>query len=193
MKKFLSYLTLAMCASFAAHPQASYKISSASAILISGTSTLSDWTVRSKQVAGEMAFAPSGKVAQTDPQTGIIKTGKAVIEVATIKSEKGETMDNKMYSALKKDTHPQISFLLTQPVTIKGPGKVSVTGNVEIAGVIRPMTFDLNLTWADNALHLQGSRSTKLSEFEIEPPTAMFGQIETGDDITVELDLFFVR
>jgi len=98
-----------------------------------------------------------------------------------------------MYSALKKDTHPQISFLLTQPVTIKGPGKVSVTGNVEIAGVIRPMTFDLNLTWADNALHLQGSRSTKLSEFEIEPPTAMFGQIETGDDITVELDLFFVR
>jgi len=24
------------------------------------------------------------------------------------------------------------------------------------------------------------------------PPTAMFGQIETGDEITVELDLFFV-
>lgn len=40
-------------------------------------------------------------------------------------------------------------------------------------------------------LHLQGSKSLKLADFQVEPPTAMFGQIVTGDEISVVLDLYF--
>jgi polyisoprenoid-binding protein YceI len=76
---------------------------------------------------------------------------------------------------------------------LKVPATIPATGTVEIAGVRRPITFDLNLTFAENAFRLQGSQSLKMSEFEIEPPTAMFGQIVTGDEIVVELDLLFKK
>lgn len=171
-----------------------YSISPASKIEISGTSTLSDWVVRSGQVSGEMTFAAvSGKPgAGHAVQAGMIKDGKAILEVSSIKSEKGETMDNKLYKALKNDAHPRITFSLTQPVqVVKGEKSVSATGNVEIAGLTRPMTFDLTLSYLNDTFHLRGSRSLKLSDFNIEPPTAMFGQIVTGDEITVGLDLTF--
>lgn len=97
-----------------------------------------------------------------------------------------------MYKALKSDTHPKITFLLTNPVQIsKAPAKLSATGDIDIAGVTHPMTFILDLTYADNTFHLTGSQPLKLSDFEIEPPTAMFGQIETGDEIEIALDLSF--
>lgn len=177
------------------HAQVIYKISTPSKVQISGTSTVSDWVVKSLKVSGEMAFTGSEqKSAANGSPKGTIREGKAVLEVSTIKSEKGETMDNKMYRALKNDVHPEITFLLTQPIqVVKVPATIPVSGTVELAGVKRPMTFELNMTHADNAFRLQGSRSLKLSEFEIEPPTAMFGQIVTGDEIVVELDLLFTK
>ena len=175
------------------YAQSVYKMSDNSKVHISGTSTLSDWTVRSEELAGEMTFTPSGKKAKdNDFDGGAIQEAKAVLEVSTIKSEKGETMDNKIYSALKRDSYPRITFMLTAPVVIpKSTGKVSATGNVEIAGVTRPMTFELDVAYEANVFHVSGSRSLKLTEFDVEPPTSMFGQIVTGDEIAVALDLYF--
>jgi hypothetical protein len=175
--------------------QVTYRISPPGTVQISGTSTVSDWTVRSEEIKGDMVFFPSEKKPKANElQTGIIKNAKAVLEVSAIKSEKGETMDNKMYNALKKDAHPRIVFSLSDPIEIdKAPSKFSVRGNVELAGVTRPMTFDLNLTNANNNFIFEGSGSLKLSDFQIEPPTAMFGQIETGDEVMVKLNLVFVK
>ncbi len=62
---------------------------------------------------------------------------------------------------------------------------------MEIAGVTRPMTFDLAFSYADGNFHLEGSKALRFSDFEIDPPAAMFGQIVTGDEIVVKLDLTF--
>jgi polyisoprenoid-binding protein YceI len=170
-----------------AQAQTSYTVAPASSISISGTSTLSNWVVRSQQVSGEMTF--TGSIGP-----GTIKAAKAAVEVSSIRSEKGETMDNKMYNALKEDSHPEITFVLTKPIALsKAPARLSATGEVTIAGVTNAMTFELDLTYADNAFRIQGTRSLKLSDFNIEPPTAMFGQIETGDEIDVRLDLVFAK
>lgn len=194
MAKFLKLFCFAvgLHAITVAHAQVTYKISPASTVRISGTSTLSDWVVKSQEVSGEMTFAAFPKKKGSEMQTGTIKDAKAVLEVSSIKSEKGEVMDNKMYSALKNDTHPQIIFSLISPIQVeRAPAKLSTTGNVQLAGVTRPMTFILDITYDDNTFHLTGSQSLKLSDFEIEPPTAMFGQIETGDEIKIAVDLSF--
>jgi hypothetical protein len=195
MRKILMLFcaVLGMLSCMSVHAQAIYRVSSSSTIRISGTSTLSDWVVRSEQVSGEMTFTRPGKHAAGNKlQKGTIINGKTILQVSSIKSEKGDAMDNKMYGALKSDIHPQITFLLTEPISVlQTPVKVSAIGEVEIAGVTRPMTFELDVTYADNAFHLQGSKSLKLTDFEIEPPTAMFGQIVTGDEIEVDLDLHF--
>lgn len=174
---------------FPAFSQDLYKILPASSVQISGTSTLSNWVVRSQSLSGEMTFSATSKTAKT---AGTIKNAKAVLEVSSIKSEKGETMDNKMYGALKMESHPQITFALSQPIDIANvPAKLSATGNVTLAGVTRSMNFDVQFISAENGFHIQSKKSLKLSDFEIEPPTAMFGQIETGDEIVVELELRF--
>ena len=196
MMKNFSKLCLLVTAVFACMPltaQVISRILPASTIHISGTSTLSDWVVKSQQVSGEMMVAPPAKKADRNAvPAGTIKNAKVILEVAGIKSEKGETMDNKMYVALKEENHPQIAFVLTRPVElVTVPATISAAGEVTLAGVTRPMTFDLKLTHEEGVFHLQGSRPLKLSDFEIEPPSAMFGQIVAGNDIVVELNLFF--
>src|SRR5690606_30853315 len=168
--------------------QTAYQVHSTSILAISGASTLSDWVVTSNTVKGEMTFATSPKAKHT----GRISKGQVVVAVEDIRSERGETMNNKMYNALKKDEHPAISFALTSPIDIAASTqKVSVKGNVTLAGVTLPITFDLDVSKAEDGFRFRGKKSLKLSAFDITPPTAMFGQIETGDDILVELDLLF--
>lgn len=175
--------------------QTTHRLSDNSGIQISGTSTLSDWAVKSQDVSGEMIFTASSKKAKgKEIQPGVIKNAKAVLEATSIKSEKGEAMDNKMYKALKSDAHPKITFLLTNPVQIsKAPAKLSVTGDLDLAGVTHSITFLLDLSYTDNTFHLSGSKALKFSDFEMEPPTAMFGQIVTGNEIEVALDLYFTE
>jgi polyisoprenoid-binding protein YceI len=178
------YFATSLAALTTAEAQVTYKVSPKSTLQISGTSTLSDWVVKSETLSGEMLYSGTTKTS--------IRQASVVLDVSTIKSEKGEAMDNKIYKALKSDEHPQISFVLSSPVatSLKDEKKLSVTGDVTLAGVKRPMTFDLVVSNADNAVHLKGSKSLKLSEFEIEPPTAMFGQIVIGDEIKIDLDLY---
>jgi polyisoprenoid-binding protein YceI len=183
-QKVIGATLIVMLAGSPVLSQASYKVLPASNIQISGTSTLSDWVVKSDQVSGEMILATGSKA--------IIKSAHAALEVSSIKSEKGEAMDNKMYNALKHDSHPTIKFKLTKPLELaESVSRFSAAGNVELAGVTKPMTFDLEFTRAGDTLRFQGKRSLKLSDFDIEPPTAMFGQIETGDEIVVAVDLVF--
>ena len=191
--KFLTAVCVILANSLVAIGQTTYKLQPPSSIEISGTSTLSDWVVKSQQLSGEMTFTASTKVAS--PMNGTVSNANAALDVLTIHSEKGETMDNKMYAALKHEEHPRITFSLTQPLKVMtAQSTMQATGDVELAGVKRPMTFALNLvSMADNSFRFKGTASLKLSDFSIEPPTAMFGQIETGDEITVQLDLTFAK
>ena len=195
MVRFLkqSFVILGMLGILPAHAQLIYKISPSSAVSISGTSTLSDWMVKSEKISGEMTLAPAGKNTKgSATPLGTIENTKVILEVSSIKSEKGEAMDNKMYRALKNDTHPQITFVLTRPLeVVNAPATLTATGDVTLAGVTRPMTFDLDFTREENTYRFQGSRTLKMSDFEIDPPSAMFGQIVAGDEIVVELTLFF--
>lgn len=188
IRKLLFGALLTFFALVQAFPQESYKVLPASSIEISGTSTLSNWVVKSSQVSGEMTFDAGLK--RNGPE--VIKSARVVVDVSSIKSEKGETMDNKMYGALKHDSYPQIAFVLTNPLDLpKGASKLSASGNVNLAGVTKPLIFDLEVRREKDAFRFQGRKTLKLSDFDIEPPTAMFGQIETGDEIVVSLDLLY--
>ncbi|HEX8037716.1 MAG TPA: YceI family protein [Chryseosolibacter sp.] len=190
----LSLVGILLVAGLTLRAQVTYRLSGNNGIQIAGTSTLSDWTVASREVGGEMTFTPSKKGTATTFRPGVIRDAKATLQVSSIKSEKGETMDAKMYKALKGESHPEIIFVLTKPLQVsRSAGTISAAGNLEIAGVTRPMMFELDLTCADGNFHLEGSKNLRFSDFEIDPPTAMFGQIVTGDEISVKLDLTFVR
>jgi len=67
-------------------------------------------------------------------------------------------------------------------------GILSIAGNeqeVEVA-----VTGQLT---AEGQLTFKGSKALKFSDFDIEPPSAMFGQIVCGDEITVHFEFHYIK
>lgn len=171
--------------------QQTYSLAETAEVRISGTSTLRDWTVRGKELTGQLTFTPNGK---GKGGAGTIVSAEIALPVASILSERGATMDNKVHQALKGDEHPIIRFELRKPVELRpdrAEYKVTADGVLSIAGVSRAFTFDMVLSRKDGIWTFSGKKAAKMSDFDVEPPSAMFGQIVTDNEIEIELSLVF--
>ena len=157
--------------------QESYKLSPESILTISGTSTVSDWEVTANSIKGSMTGSDE-----------VINDLKIEVPVAEIKSERGATMDDKMYAALKEEEHPMISFTLNESVK-----KDIIGGMLIIAGVEKEIQITRALGRDEGKMGISGVYDILLKDYGIEPPTAMFGQIVVGEAVTVTFDLTFQR
>ena len=169
-----------------------YELSDSSSITINGTSTLHDWTVSVENQTCEITIIFKKKT-KTILKNGSLSNILLNILVKDIVSKKGETMDKKAHKALKIDKFPVINFKLIHPVKFDLIDNNSIlknlSGVLSIAGVEKPITAIINIKYINERLSLSGTLPLKLSDFNIEPPTAMFGQIETGNDIIVNINL----
>ena len=166
--------------------QDNYQLDNNSTVKINGTSTLHDWesVVENK----EITFSASVK----DGVVTIEKLSLSV-EVASIKSGK-EVMDNKTYEALKESDYPNITFLLNEPLTVNSNGKAIAKGTLSLAGVKKEVEVEGNAKANNNAqIAIEGSYTLNMKDYNITPPTAMFGTIKTGEEITVIFDLSLTK
>jgi polyisoprenoid-binding protein YceI len=107
-------------------------------------------------------------------------------------------MDNNTYKALKTTTNKNISFVLTSgTVTQSDPSSylVKVIGNLTIAG--KTQKIDLAATakynGADKSFTINGSKKLKMTDYGVDPPTAMLGTIKTGNDITISFSSKIIK
>lgn len=154
-------------------------------VVIKGTSTLHDWHMK-----GENVKATADIIINSDNKLKEIRSFNGEVPVETLKSGKFG-MDGIAYDALKYEKFPIIKFFLKtideiDPVT----GKVTAQFNVTIAGVTKPMTIEGVFTDLKNGqLKIAGEKKMKMSDFKVDAPTAMFGTIKTGDDISLEFNI----
>ncbi|HMQ60573.1 MAG TPA: YceI family protein [Flavilitoribacter sp.] len=165
--------------------QASYAVKSAK-LTVAGTSSLHDW----ESNAGKVLI--TGQLAVNN--NTIAKNGnfEVKVPVKSIKSAKGKIMDNKTYDALKAEEYPNIRFLLTDlsyKSTSDKSGQLTATGNLTIAGATRSETLTMTCTLAGNDLTIKGSKKLKMTDFKVDPPTALLGTLKTGDDITINFEV----
>jgi polyisoprenoid-binding protein YceI len=92
-----------------------------------------------------------------------------------------------MHDALEKDTHPKVMF------SLKEVKNESLVGTLTIAGNEQNVEIAAKMEASGNTLKINGQYAIALKDFEIEPPTAMFGQVIVGDDVTVKFDLVFTK
>ncbi len=175
MKKTLTFLLL--CAALSGFAQDSYILSPESTLTIEGTSTVHDWIVSANAMHGTLTTNGSQP-----------KTINFEVNVADILSERGPTMDNKMHEALKQEEHPTISFKLS-----KLKNGTILLGLLTIAGVEKNVEIDTKTDTTGDGLKIKGEKKIVLQDFGMEPPTAMFGQIIVGDEVTVKFDLSFSK
>ena len=150
---------------------------SKSELLIEGTSTVHDWTstVNDYQVTGVL----------TENEVNDLKV---IVTTRSIKSGKS-IMDDKTYDALEADKFPNVVFEASQ--LERSNDKISGTGQLNIIGKERPISFTADTqALPDGALQVTGAVSLKMSDFGIEAPTAMFGTITTGDEVTIQFNFY---
>jgi polyisoprenoid-binding protein YceI len=65
--------------------------------------------------------------------------------------------------------------------------KMSTKGALTIGGVTKIVTMNVQAD-ASSGVSFSGDITFKMSVFEIDPPTAVFGTIKTGDEITIKFN-----
>ena len=158
---------------------------------IHGTSNLHEWDEKLGNVNG------SGVINWNNDGTFDLNALAVKMEVRSIISSEGATMNNNTYKALKADTYPNILFELVTPVKSisGGPGGQDITARVKltIAGVTRieALTVSAMSTGRNNVI-FEGSKTLMMTDYNIEPPVALFRTIKTGNEITVHFRGNFV-
>ena len=168
-----------------------YSLSDDFTMTIAGTSSLHDWesTVEKLEGVVNLSFGEDGTITINEC------TVKA--HAASIKSTKGSIMDKKTHKALKTDEFAFITFKMEKVLSSTKTADAftaSVQGNLSIAGVTKNITLKVKgKTLEDGAVEFMGEQSLKMTDFDIDPPTALLGTLKTGDDITVKFRTVFKK
>jgi polyisoprenoid-binding protein YceI len=159
-----------------------------SKLKITGTSSVHDW-----EMSAEM-FSCETTVELDSQRITSINAIDFSVKVEDLESGK-RIMNNKAHDALKEKRHPEIRFRFDSgdPVTIT-EGEAKLAGTLNIAGKSRKVELAANFNQVrNNRFSVNGMVPLKMTDFDIEPPTAMLGAIETGDEITVNFDFKFTK
>lgn len=153
---------------------------------ITGTSNLHDWEseVTKMTWSGTFQFSEGGLES--------IKNVRVSIPVEGIISSKGRIMDKKTYGALQSDKHPNISYSLANcAVSRRGDRFVAQTkGRLTVAGTTRTAPIEILINELSNGqLVVTGDYSLKMTDYGIEPPTALLGTLTTGDEVGLHFKL----
>lgn len=155
-------------------------------LTVKGTSSLHDWESTVNKVEAKGSFVISNEEL-TDIRDVVVK-----VPVKAIKSTKGKLMDHKTWEAFDHEKNPVITFTVTGKKIDTNKNTLVATGSLLMAGVTK--TIDLNLLYKilpGGDLQITGSQKLIMSEYKMDPPTAMMGTIKVGDAVEVNIDIVF--
>lgn len=180
------YFLLVLLLSLPARPDSSdaaFQVSvlSPSRVAIEGSSTVNRFACEAEAVRGSGSFADGRAEAHVTVPTAAFDCGK-------------ERMNRDLREAMKAELHPEVHFELigygpAVPIA-SNQDRLLVEGRLTIAGVTRTVEIDaVAERQANGTYRLRGHKRLRMSDFGIDPPTALAGLIRTHDQIAVRFDL----
>lgn len=155
-----------------------------STMVIKGTSNLHDWESKVQQISGQVTTKTNGNTLESLTSVTI------TIPVSSIKSGKS-IMDSKTYDALNNEKFPSITFIAGTG-SIQAGNVISTSGKLTVAGVTRDVTLKVTYSVAaDGQLKVKGSTKFKMTDFKVNPPTALLGTLKTGNEVEIVFDVNF--
>jgi hypothetical protein len=183
--RILILAAVALISTFATNAQ-NIRKNSAFIIKVSGSSNLHDWSMEAKSGSIEANLNLASNVSYLAG----IQSLNFTVPVKNLKSTEGSLMDSRAYDALKADKFSTITFkLLTAAPTSTDNNKsqFKVTGELTICGVTKEIEMTANSTKnADGSVIITGQQKIKMTQFNVRPPSFMFGALKVTDNLTID-------
>jgi len=154
-----------------------FTVNSKTEASVVGTSSLHDWESEVENVSG------SGDFLIENSAVTEIKNLNIVFKSKSIESGKSK-MNSLTYDALMADQFPNIVFKLNSVENISG-SQITASGNLTIAKQTKAITVKGVVQVNDNSITITGNKKIDMTQYGIDPPTAMFGAITVGKDVNV--------
>jgi polyisoprenoid-binding protein YceI len=173
-------------------PKDAYILSRNYEVTIDGTSNLRDWQEKVGDVSGDMTA-----VVNEDGSVDLSSI-RIRMRVLSIKSDMGRVMDTKTYEALKASAYPEILFTVTAPMRLVQVRDcrtaIAVKGELTLAGMCKPVTMLVKtFEIRQGNLSFEGSQRIRMSEYGVRPPSALFGTMRAGPEITIHFNTNFIN
>ncbi|MEM9936605.1 MAG: YceI family protein [Bacteroidota bacterium] len=176
--------------------QQSYTLAEESSVSVVGTSTMHDWTATSTDIRDEVKLKASLSSLNESLMGSSIGSVSLRIPVKSLDGGRGNIMNDKIRKALKASAYPDILYSMTTGnLGDISPGEtglfsIETMGSLAIAGVEKKVMIQVSGRLMDNkGYFFEGQYKTKMTDFDIEPPSALFGQIQTDDEIIIKFSL----
>jgi hypothetical protein len=179
----------------ALYSQAKYVPESDSRLWIEGRSNVNTFECDASDYSGDALIYEETGSNNPNEQAAIR------IEITVDGFECGRSrMNRDLRNALKADDFPKITFIYGEVTNIEAARDVEnayqleVNGTLTVAGVTREVTFKmLGYFLNDGRLRAMGSKAIKMTDYNVEPPTAMLGLVKAENELTVHFDLIARR
>lgn len=168
-----------------------------SRLWIDGSSTLHDFTCEAEELEGYGMLEDSRPKATHTSNSDESPSARAEVIVRVEVFDCGKKkMNRDFYKALKAEVYPVIRYELERVEVLSLPTdetdhyQLLTAGRIILAGVERRIDMAVvGQRMDDGRYRVQGRRLLQMSDFGIEPPTALLGLIRAHDRILVRFDL----
>lgn len=175
-----------------------------SQVIIEGTSSIHDWTVKGGIIGGFFEVEPAFLTAQPVPSAW---TNQAVAQVQVripVRSLRSQTlvgaskMDEIMQEAMRMKENPDILYRLRSMKAKEATSgldavvRFDTVGELTVAGVTNAIDIEVQMRRVEtNRLRFSGVKTLKMTDFKIAPPSPKLPGmdfIKTGDEVTIRFD-----
>lgn len=159
----------------------------ASRIWIEGDSNVNSFDCKADQYQGEA-------IQNQDEESNTTNNLTLNVEIKVAGFDCGKQRMNKdLRDALKEKDYPNITFVFlnAEPVesTSDNP-EFLVFGNLTVAGVTNEIRFNIFGEMLQNgSMRAIGNKQIRMTDYNVAPPTAMFGLVKVDNELTVHFDL----
>ena len=191
MKIKLILLNALIVLVFTVNAQQKYKLAeSTSKLIVEGTSSVHDWTMNSTDFSSTVQFEIENGILVKISDVNFSCPSKKIVSDNSI-------MNSKTQKALKSEDHPNIIFKFISIKSLtnqKNDFSGEITGTLSIAGKSKQIVFPFSGKVDPNGIiYVKGIVPIKMTDYNIEPPTAMMGALKTGDEVKINYSFQFVQ
>lgn len=159
-----------------------------SKLTIFGTSNVHDWDIVAHAMNGKATFNFEANILDD------LKYLDFSVETEQLLSGRSG-MDSNTFKALNSKKYKTINYRLTKVLKITKTAantySIEAQGDLTISGVTKNITQIFTAVVSGKKVILSGKTKITMMQYKVTPPTALFGTIKTGPDVTIDFKVTY--